>query len=199
MGSIGITSSLPKTVRCLPNIVSLPRQRPTRLSYQGTTTEIVGSHMSFTDEEFWNNFQIYLSKTCSKYTCKARLLYSKKYSHVLEESNGQDLLTLPNDNGTHAMKALATLSKFLGCYDLWKYIVHRYQLKWSTQDSVQTFQNFSNPQNDFSSMTKWIKETHSRLPTSCGNILIYDSSSYFCITLGTRISYSTKRKRFLVD
>ena len=131
--------------------------------------------MSFTDEEFWKKYQIYLSKTCNKYTCKARLLYSKKYVQVLEESNGQDLLILSNDNRTHAMKALATLSKYLGCYDLWKDIVQRYQLKWSTEDSVQTFQNISNPQKDLSAMIAWIRELHSKLPTSYGNILIYDT------------------------
>ena len=174
-GATDIYQVLPNRVRSLPNTVRLPRQRSTRLSYQGTTNEIVGSRISFTDEQFWNKYQLYLSKTYSKHTCKARLLYSKKYSHVLEESNGQDLLTLSNDKRTHAMKALATLSKYLGCYDLWKDIVQRYQLKWSTEDSVQTFQNISNPQNDFSSMIEWIKEMHSKLPESYGNILIYDT------------------------
>ncbi|MDN5867150.1 MAG: hypothetical protein L0H55_07105 [Candidatus Nitrosocosmicus sp.] len=29
------------------------------------------------------------------------------------------------------MKALATLSKFLGCYDVWKVIIEKYQLRWS--------------------------------------------------------------------
>jgi hypothetical protein len=28
------------------------------------------------------------------------------------------------------MKALATLSNFLGCYDRWKEIVQKYQLSW---------------------------------------------------------------------
>jgi hypothetical protein len=131
--------------------------------------------MSFTDEEFWNKFQIYLSKTCSKYTCKARLLYSKRYSHILEESNGQDLVTLSNDNRLHAMKALSSLSKYMGCYDSWKDIVQRYQLKWSTEDSVQTFQNISNAHKDLSSMIAWVKEMHFQLPKSYGNILIFDT------------------------
>jgi intergrase/recombinase len=159
----------------LPKTVRLPRQRSTRLIYQGTTNEIVGSHRSITDEEYWNKYQMNLSKIYNKYTCKARLLYSKKYYYVLEESNAEDLLTLSNDNRIHAMKALATFSKYLGCYDLWKDIVQRYQLKWSTEDAVQTFQNMSNVQEDLNSMIKWIKEIHSKLPKSYGNILIYDT------------------------
>ena len=157
-------------------MVRSPRQHSTRLSYQGTTTnEIVGRHMSFTDQGFWNNYQMYLSKTCNKYTCKTRLLYSKRYSHILEESNGQDLVILSNDNRLHAMKALSSLSKYMGCYDSWKDIVQRYQLKWSTEDSVQTFQNISNAQKDLTSMIAWVKELHSQLPKSYGNILIYDT------------------------
>ena len=31
----------------------------------------------------------------------------------------------------HIMKALATLSKFLGCYDQWKKIIEKYQLQWT--------------------------------------------------------------------
>ena len=131
--------------------------------------------MSITDQGFWDNYQMYLSKTCNNYTCKARLLYSKKYFHVLEESNAEDLLTLSNDNRIHAMKALATLSKYLGWYDLWKDIVHSYQLKWSTEDSVQAFQNISNAQKDLTSMIAWVKELHSKLPKSYGSILIYDT------------------------
>jgi hypothetical protein len=38
-------------------------------------------------------------------------------------------LILSNDKRIHAMKALAALSKYLGCYDLWKDIIERYQLK----------------------------------------------------------------------
>jgi hypothetical protein len=174
-GATDIYQILPNRVRSLPNTVRSPRQRSTRLSYQGTTNEIVGRHMSITDEGFWNNYQMYLSKTCNKYTWKARLLHSKKYFHVLEESNAADLLTLSNDNRIHAMKALATLSKYLGCYDLWKDIVHSYQLKWSTEDSVQAFQNISNAQKDLTSMIAWVKELHSKLPKSYGNILIYDT------------------------
>jgi hypothetical protein len=37
------------------------------------------------------------------------------------------------------MKALATLSKFLGCYDKWKEIVQNYQLKWSDSGNVAGF------------------------------------------------------------
>jgi len=44
------------------------------------------------------------------------------------------LVVLSYDKRIHVMKALATLSKFLGCYDEWKTIVGKYQLRWSDSD-----------------------------------------------------------------
>src|ERR687895_2939927 len=101
------------------------------------------------DDEFWVKFQEYLLTNHNKHTAKARLLYSKKYYHVLTEANAQELLTLSNDKRMHAMKALAALSKDLGCYDLWKDIIERYQLKWSNEDALQVFQNITNVDHDF--------------------------------------------------
>ena len=43
----------------------------------------------------WLGFQEYLSKTCgSKNTAKIRLLYAKKFYHVLVQNDAQDLLTI---------------------------------------------------------------------------------------------------------
>jgi hypothetical protein len=73
------------------------------------------------------------------------------------------------------MKALAALSKYLGCYDKWKNIVQRYQLKWSNEDSIQIFHNITNIEQDFDSMISWLKDTVKKLPMSYGNILLYDA------------------------
>jgi len=102
------------------------------------------------EEEFWVKFQEYLLNIYNRHTAKVRLLYSKKYYHILTEANAQELLTLSNDKRIHAMKALAALSKYLGCYDLWKDIIERYQLKWSNEDAIQVFQNITNTDHDFS-------------------------------------------------
>ncbi|HYX56895.1 MAG TPA: hypothetical protein VE818_12125 [Nitrososphaeraceae archaeon] len=127
---------LPNTVRSLPYTVRLPRQHSTKLSYQVTENIFATNN----DEEFWVKFQEYLLKIYNKHTAKVRLLYSKKYYHILTESNAQVLLTLSNDKRIHPIKSLAALSKYLGCYDLWKDIIERYQLKWSNEDAIQLFQ-----------------------------------------------------------
>ena len=157
-------------VRSLPNMVrsSEPRKRSTRLSYQGTRETIC----SF-DNEFWNNFEEYLVKSYRKSSVRCRLLYAKKYFTVIKEENAQALLVLPYTKRLQVMKSLAILSKFLGCYDRWKQIKERYQLKWSTDSSFQVFQNITNQESNFSSMLKWLKEACSQIPDSYSNNLIY--------------------------
>jgi len=73
------------------------------------------------------------------------------------------------------MKSLATLSKYLGCYDLWCDIRKRYQLKWSTYDSLHIFNSMVNSQQNYSSMINWLNDTCSKLPKSYSNILIYNT------------------------
>ena len=162
-----VKTTLPNTVRSLPYIVRPPRQRSTSLSYKV-------SHDNSIDDKFWVKFQEYLLTIHNRHTAKARLLYSKKYYHVLTEANAQELLILSNDKRIHAMKALAALSKYFGCYDLWKSIIERYQLKWSNEDAVQVFQNITNADHDFSSMVKWLKDALTKLPQSYGNILLFN-------------------------
>jgi len=123
--------------------------------------------------EFWNNFEEYLVKSYRKSSVRFRLLYAKQYQHVILEGNAQSLLVLPYNKRLQVMKSLAILSKYLGCYDSWKAIKERYQLKWSNDDSLHVFQNLTNQENSYSSMLKWLKNTCSQIPKSHYNILIY--------------------------
>ncbi len=100
-------TALPNTVRSLPYTVRPPRQRSTSLSYQASNDNSIDD-----DDKFWVKFQEYLLTIHNKHTAKSRLLYSKKYYHVLTEANAQELLILSNDKRIHAMKALAALSKY---------------------------------------------------------------------------------------
>src|SRR5919197_2199124 len=126
------------------------------------------------NEEFWAKFEEYLLKNHNKQTTKDRIFYSKKYYDILTSSqtNAQELLLLSDQKRMHVMKALATLSKYLGCYDKWRDIKERYQLKWSNGDSLETFNNmFINTDQNYSSMIEWLKDTCSKLCSSHDNIL----------------------------
>jgi len=53
----------------------------------------------------------------------------------------------------HAMKALSSLSKYLGMYDKWEEIVKRFQLKWADSNkSIQVFKDIFGENNDKNSL-----------------------------------------------
>jgi hypothetical protein len=155
------SKTLPKTVRFLPNSVR-PRQRSTRLSYQLAPRSYryqSERNSSIINEEFWTKFEEYLLiNHHNKQTAKTRIFYSKKYCRILtSEANAQELLLLSDQKRIHVMKALATLSKYLGCYDKWKDIKERHQLKWSSEDTLETFRMFTTGEQNYSSMINWLK------------------------------------------
>jgi integrase-like protein len=92
------------------------------------------------------------------------------------ESNANNLLLLSNEKRIHVMKALAALSKYLGCYDKWKNIIQRYQLKWSSEDTLEAFNDvMMNGEQNYSSMINWLKDCCSKLSPSYSNILLFNT------------------------
>jgi len=73
------------------------------------------------------------------------------------------------------MLALASLSKYHGCYNVWKDIRERYQLKWSIGDNLTAFNDIFNSEKTLSTMIHWLKDACSMMPKSYSNILIYDA------------------------
>jgi len=124
------------------------------------------------DDHFWQRYNKHLQNNYQHSTLQIRKCYAQKYSHILTDGNAQDLLTLSNHKRIMVMSALASLSKFMGCYDTWESIKKRYQLKWSYDDGLTFFNAITNGTN-LDSMLKWLKTTISKLPKTDSNILIY--------------------------
>jgi hypothetical protein len=130
----------------------------------------------FPDNSFWINYKEYLTRNFSLHTAKCRLIYAKEYSYVLNEYDANDLLLLSSEKRVHVMKSLATLSKYLGCYDQWRKIIQGYQLKWSDKDNTEVFNDImGNNGNSYNSMVEWLKDTCSKLSSHYGNILLYNT------------------------
>jgi hypothetical protein len=94
---------------------------------------------------------------------KCRYLYEKQYYQILFEGNAQCLIVLSNSKRLQVMKSLSVLSKFMGCYDKWKDAKDRYQLKWSNENSIETFKKIINEDNSFNNLLKWLKDTSSQI------------------------------------
>lgn len=117
-------------------------------------------------------FKHYLSAQ-GRRNSKQVLLCAKRYGHILQTGNASELLTISGFKRHHAMEALVALSKYLGCYDQWLEIKERYQLKWTTQDSLEIFNSLINSEKDFSSMMVWLRSVCSKIPDDYANILLY--------------------------
>lgn len=94
---------------------------------------------------------------------------------MLSESDASSILSFSAEKRIHVMKALATLSKYTGCYDRWKDIINRYQLKWS-EDTVGAFNDaIMNNEQNYSLMINWLKDVYSKLSPSYSNILLFNT------------------------
>jgi hypothetical protein len=113
----------------------------------------------------------------SKHSIRSKLNHGKRFYPILESHNAKELLSCSYKTRVHTMKALASLSKYMGCYDIWKEIVQRYQLKWSDSNkSIKVFNAiFQNDGNNYSSMLKWIKDVVAVLPTDYQNIILFNT------------------------
>jgi len=99
-----------------------------------------------------------LLKNINRRTALDRINYAKKFSHILINGNAQGILSLPNEKRIHVLKYLSSLSKFVGCYDKWRNIVSKYQLKWSNDNSLDTFKNIILDQDkSYDSILEWLE------------------------------------------
>ena len=81
-------------------------------------------------EELWDDFRRYLiNEGQRKHSVRNKVGYAKRYCQILETKDARVLLNLSHGSKVHTMKALASLSKYLGKYDQWLDIVKKYQLK----------------------------------------------------------------------
>ena len=90
--------------------------------------------------------------------------------------NAQEILSLPNEKRIHIMKALSSLSKFVGCYDRWRNKITNYQLKWSNDNNLNVFKNIIiDHDKRYDSMLEWLKKIINlpNLKESYRNILLF--------------------------
>ena len=75
------------------------------------------------------------------------------------------------------MEGLAALSKYAGCYDVWKDIREKYQLRWSNseQENLKFFTNYMAGKGNFDEMAKWLNNATSKLPSDAANVLVFNT------------------------
>lgn len=96
---------------------------------------------------------------------------------MLLTGNAKVLTTLPSAQRRHAMEGLAALSKYSGCYDVWKDIREKYQLRWSNseQENLKFFTNYMAGKGNFDEMVEWLHDAISKLPSDAANVLVFNT------------------------
>ncbi|MCW3996986.1 MAG: integrase [Candidatus Bathyarchaeota archaeon] len=85
----------------------------------------------------WTTFKAWLTSKYSKSYTKLIYYYSKKYHNLLSKVKLIDLIKQSNRN--NVIKALITLSKYLGCYTEFKAKMKNYGIKIHRQSAVESF------------------------------------------------------------
>ena len=132
-------------------------------------------------DQLWISFKEYLIKeNQSVSSIKDKISYAKRFYYVIESMNAQELTKLSPDVKAHVMKALVSLSKYLGRYDEWIKIIKRYQLKWSStsNSSMKAFKSIFDIESqgkNLNSMIQWIRDASAVLPHQYKNILLFNT------------------------
>jgi hypothetical protein len=107
-----------------------------------------------------NGFRQYLLAQ-RKRNLKQIILKAAKHGHILKTGDASEILTFSNTKRRRIMEALVCLSKYQCKYNTWKEIKEKYQLKWTSPDSLEVFQSiFNNDEKNYSAMLSWLKGRH---------------------------------------
>ncbi len=138
---------------------------------------VSGNNNIVISQQLIGEFKDYLIKQKqSPHTIRNKIQYVKRFSYILKQGNAQDLLSVSAETRQHAMKSLASLSKYMGIYDRWHDIIRKYQLKWPKKEGFSVFNEiFNNSKECYSSMLEWIKTSIQRLPKSFGNVILFNT------------------------
>jgi hypothetical protein len=124
----------------------------------------------------FNNFENYL-KAHNKSNFKQILCYAQKYTDVLLTQNASILVSLSSAaQRWHAREALPA-SKIAGCYNVWKDICNKYQLRWSNsdKDNLRYFTNYLYDHGNFDQMMTWLNDASKKLPRQTRSVLFFDA------------------------
>jgi hypothetical protein len=126
-------------------------------------------------EVIWENYKKYLLSRVSKTTTSNLFRYAKQYYYVLQSRNASDLQLLTQEKRIHVMKALSSLSKFIGIHSEWKRLIENFDLKWTNCNHTNNtfFKIFNTDATDMNKMIQWLKDTAGQLPDKYTNILLF--------------------------
>ena len=140
----------------------------------------------------WQQFHQFLLQRMNAKSAAERIRYSKQFIGVLVNGDASPLLGLSPDKRIHCMKALASLARFIGCYDRWMQIRQRYHLTWTTgNESLTALTTFFDDNKSLETMIEWVRKAIAILPAPHGAVIRFN-----CLT-GLRPTEACESVRLL--
>jgi hypothetical protein len=101
----------------------------------------------------WSSFKTWLDAHLANNYASDVLRYCLKYSDILLNNEPHKILLLSKDKQRLVMSSLSNLAKFLSIYPQWKESMHNSGLKWSKNDSFNSFMRIFN--NNHGDLIEW--------------------------------------------
>jgi len=124
----------------------------------------------------WDSFEEWVRKTHHRgsESVSGIVRYAKRYSYVLfNPSEASILQTFSRDKRRLVMASLANLSKYLGVYDWWKYIVKKADLKYEKRTSLEVITDILN--SDIEETKQWLLKAIQTLPKPHSTVLVFNA------------------------
>jgi intergrase/recombinase len=109
-------------------------------------------------------FKKWLFKNYRPFTANPRYCYAKKFAHCLLERDLSNLRMLSDCKREHVLKALSSLSKFLGIHEDFRRLVKNYGLKWSGRNSDDVIISRLLKNVNAGEIFQWIRDTKTNVP-----------------------------------
>ena len=127
----------------------------------------------------WEAFGQYLRANFGRETVDVRILYAKKYAHLLLQRDITPLYQHTAQTRLNIMKSLVTLSIFLGIYQQWKILKQESGLTWTDPEAtIKTVEKIMAEEGDgvgnLDDMKKWVNTVTERLPPKYGDVVRYN-------------------------
>jgi hypothetical protein len=119
------------------------------------------------DEESvdWAGFEFWVLKEYHPvYAARNRIHYAKEYANCLFRGDFCELRLLSDDKRVHVMKALASLSKYLGVHGYFTGLIKGYGLKWASRNADDLIiARLTKPRNS-EEMYEWMRRVKQAFP-----------------------------------
>jgi len=112
----------------------------------------------------WEEFERYLRSKYVSHGAANRLGYARRYLHCLTSGNLSELLSMSDSKRAHILKALSALSKFLGVYGQFTYLIKNYGLKWAGTRTEDLIIDRLVKAKDSEEVFEWVKEVKRIIP-----------------------------------